>query len=285
MQEYYEPKVSAVILNYNSFSDTKKCISYLKKQNYGNLNIIVVDNQSTEVEQVHKMKEYCEKEMIMFIQSDKNGGFSYGNNIGIRRALDCSAEWVLIINPDVELRDNNYIRNVLLESAKWEHVAVVGTKTLLPDFFNQNPLRELTLWEEVFFPLTYIKEKKYGKSYYKTEEKTGLCEKVVGCCFFVKREFLLMNNLLDDKVFLYCEEPILAKSVKNLGYNELYIDEMIAYHQHFEKDKPESVNKRMMLLLNSRKYYIKKYSGYSTIGKMMALLAKDIQLLIWKVKK
>ena len=39
-------KVYAIILNYNSFSDTKKCIEHLKKQNYENLRIVVVDNAS-----------------------------------------------------------------------------------------------------------------------------------------------------------------------------------------------------------------------------------------------
>lgn len=35
---------------------------------------------------------------------------------------------------------------------------------------------------------------------------------------------------LDESVFLYCEEPILASRVKKYGYKELYVREITAYH-------------------------------------------------------
>ena len=41
-------KVSAIILNYNSGSDSIKCIGFLLKQDYNNLDIIVVDNHSSD---------------------------------------------------------------------------------------------------------------------------------------------------------------------------------------------------------------------------------------------
>ena len=41
-------KIVAVILNYNSCEDTEKCVRYIKEQNYDNLDIVIVDNASTD---------------------------------------------------------------------------------------------------------------------------------------------------------------------------------------------------------------------------------------------
>ena len=69
------------------------------------------------------------------------------------------------------------------------------------------------------------------------------------------------------------------------GYKALYIDEIEAYHQHINSEKPGNESKRMIAFLNSRKYYIKKYSGYGALGKSLAIFARNIQILIWKVRK
>lgn len=42
---------------------------------------------------------------------------------------------------------------------------------------------------------------------------------------------------LDESVFLYCEEPILASRVKKYGYKELYVREITAYHMHHDSEK------------------------------------------------
>lgn len=285
MEIEHKAKVVAVVLNYNSFDDTKTCVNYLAKQNYSNLSIIVVDNNSTDKQQIKALKNYCEEQKVEIILSDKNGGFSAGNNIGIKKAIQLQAEWVLMINPDVEIRDENYISYIMKESEKWKNIGVIASKVLLPNGFNQNPMRELTSTEEILFPIEILKQKLGKGNNYKAKEETGICEKVSGCCFFASINFLKKNNLLDENVFMYCEEPILSKTLIAKGFKALYIDEVIAYHQHFEKQKSGSQKNRMIAFLNSRKYYIKEYSGYNFFEKKLAILARNIQILIWKVRK
>ena len=75
-------KVAIVILNYNSEEDTIKYVESIKE--YKNLNkIIVVDNKSTNENAMAKLK-ILENEKVEVIQSDKNGGYSYGNNYALR---------------------------------------------------------------------------------------------------------------------------------------------------------------------------------------------------------
>ncbi|WP_415338170.1 glycosyltransferase [Clostridium perfringens] len=95
--------VCVIIINFNGSNDTIECLKSLEKTNYGNLTIAVIDNAS-------KSKDYLELKEFMknrykenlclidnskdtynidskfiLIKSDKNLGFSLGNNYVIRR--------------------------------------------------------------------------------------------------------------------------------------------------------------------------------------------------------
>ena len=78
---------------------------------------------------------------------------------------------------------------------------------------------------------------------------------------------------LDESVFLYCEEPILASRVKKYGYKELYVREITAYHMHHDSEKGNQVN-RLRRFRSSRRYYWKEYSGYGKM-KLAALMFSD----------
>lgn len=277
-----EKKVIAVVLNYNSSEDCKKCVTYLRRQTYDNLSIIIVDNASPDPRERNALEIICNEYGIAFIQSDENRGFSAGNNIGLRSAVQVGADWMLVINPDVELRDEHYISYVMQQLPNWPQAAVVGTNVLLPSGEKQNPMREITAFEEIFWPLEMVKQKIGIWDGYRSKDETDYCEKVSGCCFFISREFLLKNNYLDEHVFMYCEEPILAKSVFKQGYKELYIREVTANHEHYNHTKPGSNSHRMKMFFASRKYYIEKYSDYPKFIKKAAILSRKLQIRMCK---
>ena len=156
---YMRKRVVAIILNYNSSADCGKCLSYLKEQTYPDLSIIVVDNASPDKCEQMKIRNLCEEQKIELICSKENRGFSAGNNIGLRAAVKNGADWLLVINPDVELRDPHYISYVIEQLSQWPQAAVVGTNVLLPSGERQNPMREVTAIEEIFWPFEIVKQK------------------------------------------------------------------------------------------------------------------------------
>ena len=80
-------KVSIILLNYNTTNDVIECLKSLDEINYPNYEIIVVDNCSRK-EEISKLNNYVVlMNKITLIESDKNGGFAYGNNIGINYAM------------------------------------------------------------------------------------------------------------------------------------------------------------------------------------------------------
>lgn len=274
-------QVAAVVLNYNSSADCRKCVSYLNKQSYSDLSIFVVDNASPNQEEAEALKMLQQDNNVHVIISAENRGFSAGNNIGLRAAAQSGAEWMLVINPDVELRDPHYISKVMEQLEKWPEAAVIGTNILLPDGQKQNPFRELSFWEEFFWLREWVKQKLKIWDGLRTEEVTGYCEKLSGCCFFISKKFLEQIHYLDENVFMYSEEPILAKQVVSAGYRELYISEVTAWHQHFSSQKGNT-KVRMQMLFRSREYYLKNYSGYSDFLLRLLLLSKRFQRLFWR---
>ena len=275
-------KVTAIVLNFNSFADCEKCLGFLRKQDYPNLSEIVVDNCSTLEGEQNRLKEICkESELIL---NSNNSGFSAGNNVGLREAVKRGSDWMLVINPDVELRDEHYISYVMQQLPNWPEAAVVGTNVLLPSGEKQNPMREVTALEEIFWSLEMVKQKLGIWDGYRSKDETGYCEKVSGCCFFISREFLLKNDYLDETVFMYCEEPILAKSVIKQGFRELYIKEMTAYHEHYHHTKPGNSASKMKLFMDSRIYYIEAYSGYMLPIKTIAILSRKLQQKVFSLR-
>lgn len=93
------PKVSCVVLNWNGWQDTVDCLTALKESTYPNVNLIVVDNGSTN-DSVARIRGAHPDAFL--VESKKNLGFAGGNNIGIRHALAHGADFVWLLNNDTK---------------------------------------------------------------------------------------------------------------------------------------------------------------------------------------
>ena len=91
------PKVSCVVLNWNGWADTLACLASLATQNWPALEVIVVDNGSTD-DSVTRIREAFPQ--ITLLEAGGNLGFSRGNNVGIRHAMQRGAHYVWLLNND-----------------------------------------------------------------------------------------------------------------------------------------------------------------------------------------
>ena len=99
------PKVFIIILNWNNWVDTKDCLESLKTNGYQNCEVVVVDNGSDEKPEITNPK-------IKVIYNKENLGFSGGNNVGIKYALENGADYVLILNNDTIASDDFLVKLV-----------------------------------------------------------------------------------------------------------------------------------------------------------------------------
>jgi len=91
-------QITIITINYNSSENTIKLLESLRNQTDKSFEVIVVDNNSHDVE---KLIDYQTPETnITYIKNDRNLGYSGGNNVGIKKALENGADWVLLLNND-----------------------------------------------------------------------------------------------------------------------------------------------------------------------------------------
>src|SRR5438270_12919245 len=91
------PKVTCIVLNWNGWRDTVNCLTALRKCTYPHIEIVVVDNGSTD-NSVAEIKR--DHPGIVLLEEKTNLGFAGGNNIGIRYALAHAADFVWLLNND-----------------------------------------------------------------------------------------------------------------------------------------------------------------------------------------
>lgn len=281
--------VAIVVLNYNSEQDLMTSAPQLAAQTGVPQTLILVDNAS-QPESVERIKAWLadwrpdavvgtQDEVdawvrgnpkdarapgrVYFIAHSENRGYSAGNNIGIRLANSLGAEAVLIANPDMRVENPYYLKELTVQLFSDEQNYVAASRIVGTDGKDQNPLRELGFWEELLWPRAYFSKLFGGASYVlqTSVEKPQGVPKVSGCCQMLRMDFLRMSDNLDQNVFLYCEEPILSARVKAAGGQIIYLPTVTAVHAHIKGEKGNP-GKRMLLLIKSRRYYLKTYSGY-----------------------
>lgn len=273
-------RVPVILLNYNSSSDCRKCVSFLKRQKGVELEIIIVDNCSREDDH-DDVEKLSQEQGCTFIPATENRGYNAGNNIGLRYAADKGYKYALIANPDMEFPQIDYVDHLVTAMEERPKVVVCGSDIISPEGKHQNPQREATYCEELFWFFTTWRNRESGKWFLCDYAQSNYCEKISGCCLMVRLSFIRSIGFFDENVFLYCEESILSKQVQRENAKMYYLSNVCAKHWHIEKSKGNP-NKRLMLAFHSRYYYLHQYSGYKKIKLWILLQSKWVQHMIYK---
>lgn len=302
-------QVAVVILNYNSEQDVMISAPQLASQKDVSSRLIIVDNAS-HPESVEKIKSWLiawrpdaiigtksevdtwvsnnpEKArapgQVYFILNHENRGYSAGNNIGIRLAETLGADAILIANPDIRITDDNYLSLItqkLFSSAEYV-VAASAIKNL--SGINENPMRELGFFEELFWPF-WMMFSRFGLPPPSQRKRLlDKCKKVSGCCLLIKTSFLKSIGYFDEGVFLYCEEAILAAQIDNAGKEILYVPELEALHAHKTSEKGDRI-KRLTEWVKSRKYYHRHYTNYGPIRRFLLSISHQFLLQMMRIQ-
>jgi GT2 family glycosyltransferase len=123
-----EPKVGIVVLNWNGWRDTIRCLTGLAVLAYGNCQVYVVDNASTDGSE-DRLRAW--EPSLRILQAGANLGWGGGNNIGIRAALADGCEHVYLLNNDAMVRDDTLTR--LVAASGLPNAGALGSVILLAD--------------------------------------------------------------------------------------------------------------------------------------------------------
>ena len=264
-----QKKIGMVIVNYNDFEMTSRLLNNVKE--YKCLShIVVVDNNSQDDSFV-KLKEF-ESNRITIIKNSRRQ-YSSGLNVGakylIKKVGECN---IIFSNSDIIIKGEEDLKK--LSSNINRDVVVVGPVVDEHGILNRG-WRMPTVNQEILFniPLLsrYFKKRflNYNEEVYKDE--TTIVDVVSGCFFIVGSKFLSDNNYFDETTFLYYEEQIFAKKVKDKGKKELVNNEVVIIHDHsVSVDKSLNRLKKQSTLKESQRYFAKTYLKANII--QMALL-------------
>ncbi len=273
-----------VILNYNDYKTTNSYINTIK--DYKSLNyIIVVDNNSKD-DSYEKLKK-LENNKIIILKSDKNGGYGYGNNIGIKYAVKKYGKCnVIISNPDIEVSDDT-IKNMSKYLNDNSNVAIVSP--VINENGNLNRGWKLTNgFKEMLISIpligTKIKSKiiGYSKKYYNTKQTK--VDVMSGCFFMIKSDIFKKINYFDENLFLYYEENIICKKIKDLNYDIMVLNDHNVVHKHSVSiDKNNNELNKYKILKQSQKYYLDNYAKCSLLSKMLMNIFEKIMIIKYKM--
>ncbi|MEK7502079.1 MAG: glycosyltransferase family 2 protein [Patescibacteria group bacterium] len=231
------PKVFISTISFNNnkvTNDLLKSIGELKTDNVG-IFVVVVDNGS---KSNYKADKKYNKFTLKIIRSEKNLGFSGGQNLGIRYALDNGADYVLILNNDT-LLDKNLIL-ALIDSLN-ENVGIVAPKIYFAKGyeFHKDKYSEKEMGKIIWYaggimdwPNIIARHRgvdKVDKGQYEILEQTDFAS---GCCMLVKREVFEKIGLFDEKYFLYYEDNDFSQRAKIAGFDIGYQSNAVMWHKN-----------------------------------------------------
>lgn len=267
--------LSIIIVNYNNFELTINLVKNLLEKKV-DAEIVIVDNASTnnsynEIE--NKCKDFRN---VHLIETEKNLGYSGGNNFGIKFIVNkfSSIKYICIMNPDIEIISEKMFENLVAVLETQEQVAAVTAMTVLNNkFMTRNPcaFRYNNSFKILFQNIKFFNKllNDTYKEYECNENLISYVYKLQGCFFVIKREVFETIGLFDENVFLYFEEEILAKKIEQLGMKCAVLVSEVIKHNHEKKDKEIMDYKARKfhnkVLLESKKYYMQKYMKCSKV--------------------
>jgi GT2 family glycosyltransferase len=312
------PKVSIIILNWNGWRNTIKCLESIYQISYQNYDVIVVDNCSVD-ESVERIKAYADQnnklikvleylggefefasewglEMIgtqpsntdlILIKATKNLGYAAGNNIGIRYALNRAVDYILILNNDTIVQENflNQLINVAEQDTR---IGTVGPKILSFNGEIQRACSRMlpSFWDFIFV-YSFIGERLFKENIFWREhfyydynfDSPRLVEVLSGSCMLFKRNAIQDLGLMDEHTFLYFEECIIGVKLKKLGWKSMVNPNSVIIHLGGESIK----NLKSWARYWSKKseiYFLERYSTINRLQKTLILTVLFMESLL-----
>ncbi|MCM1266541.1 MAG: glycosyltransferase family 2 protein [Bacteroidales bacterium] len=219
-------KLAVILVNYNGKQYNVACIkSLLQQQGAFEKKIIMVDNASQDDSMQVIAEQFGGDSRVEMILLDDNYGFSYANNVGIRRALAWGADHVLLLNNDTEAGES--LLSELLACADRHPHSVIAPKICYSD-------RRDVLWSAggevspVIRKVRHIGLDQKDAGQFDEERRIGFA---TGCCLLLPKTVIKRAGLLDEQFFLYYEDTEYCFRLQKAGIAIYYCPRGVVYHK------------------------------------------------------
>ncbi|NQT48847.1 MAG: glycosyltransferase family 2 protein [Chloroflexi bacterium] len=221
-----QPRVSVMILHHDGVEILDNCLKSVLKTDYGNYEVTVIDNGSTDGTVDLIRQNYSNS--INFIRNGENLGFCVAYN---RVLMQTSADYVALLNDDTEV-EPNWLKELVSVAESDSSIAAVQAKVLsLRDrrYFEYNGAAG-NLLDIYGYPVCM------GRVFETAEEDKGQYDQVVdifyasGPATFIRRSVLEETGLFDEAYFAHFDEVDLGWRMHLRGYRVKSAPKAVVYH-------------------------------------------------------
>ncbi len=237
-------KLSVIIVNYNVRHFLEQCLLSVREAVAEiDAEIYVVDNNSVDGSQAMVKENFPE---VNLIESQKNLGFSKGNNLAIRQA---EGEYILLLNPDTVVEESTFKKCIDFMDAR-PKAGALGVKMLdgegrfLPESKRALPTPWVSFYKIFGLSRFFPKSKKFGKYHlgYLNKDENHEVDVLSGAFMMIRKECLDKIGLLDEAFFMYGEDIDLSYRLTQEGYKNYYFSDTKIIHYKGESTKKGSLN-------------------------------------------
>jgi len=282
--------ISIIIVTWNSSQFIGECLdSIYSHKGKLKLEVLVVDNDSQDATR-DIIREFYPR--VILIENRENSGYARANNQGIASSV---GKYVLLLNPDVRLRDNALLE-LFLFMENHPEAGAVGPQLLNLDETIQPSCREFPSFSTLLYDvlgLSYLfpKSRIFGKwrMGYFDHNSAREVDQPMASALILRRKALAQVGLLDEDFFMFFNDVDLCYRLRNNGWKIYFCPDARAYH--FLGGSTQKV-KTKMIYLSHRGYFkfLKKHR--ETIldeillvpSACLLFLTAAIRMLISKIK-
>jgi len=277
-------KIGIIILNWNNYDDTKKCVEsvlLIKNKVEFNVEIYLIDNNSSDKSGEKLKKEFSNK--VHFFKTRYNGGYTGGNNFGIKQALKNNCEYILVLNNDLEIENISLTLTDMMDTFKHDSkIGIIGFSIF--DYETKKELNVGGFINNIFDKVLNINTENFS-----TEHKLILSKQrsVCGCAIAFSKSCLDEIGLFDESFFMYAEEHDIC--LRALSFNWKVVKIKNKESKIYRKTDPVSSN-QLIWYYNTRNIFcaykknlsFQKYIFFSTLQVLVFL--KQIIIFVFTKK-
>lgn len=212
-------RLHAVVLSWNGRDDTLACLASLR-----DLLVVCVDNGSSDGSPEAIRVRFPGVELV---ETGVNLGFAGGHNVGIRRALELGADWVLLVNNDA-VADESLPAALAAAARARPDAGVLAAKVLFADRPDTIEYAGAS-----FSPLLGYagRTRGHGERDDGRFDELRDVDRAAGTAMAVSREAVARAGLLDEELFAYVEDVDWCLRIRAAGLAVVFVPAARVWHR------------------------------------------------------
>jgi GT2 family glycosyltransferase len=225
MKQAAHPLIAVIILTWNQRDLTLDCLASVFAIDYpsARLQVIVVDNGSSDGTAAAVRAQFS---ACTVLENGENLGFAEGNNVGIRYALQGTADYVMLLNNDT-IVDGAMLAHLLAVIERQPEIGIVGPKMLYYD-----PPNVIWCAGNELGRRPWISRRLQAGEPDSTGDLTPRAvDFITACGILLRRQVVEQIGLLDPRFFIYYEETDWCLRAHRAGWQIYYVPAARLWHR------------------------------------------------------